>query len=282
MKQGQVLILLLLIVVVILALGLSVASRNITNLRTSTQTENSQRAFSAAEGGVEDVLSNLDEIGLIIGTTNAPPPGTNCSSSVGSDVATCGVDIGGLTANVNVASSNVYEAPIRLGNVAQVDVESLATGNVKIEWAIKDDPLESVTDGPASVEISLVYGSSPNYAVERWYFRGDLGRSDETGDFTISGAASNCVPSSEFEKCANIDISGFLNHRVIRIRPFWVKTTARVAGADFDLPLQTYEVSSTAQTDIGVARSLEVVRSALPQVPAVFDFALYSETDIVK
>ncbi len=58
-KSGQILILVLLIVVVALAVGLSVASRNITNLRSSTQTEQSQRAFTAAEGGVEDVLSRL-------------------------------------------------------------------------------------------------------------------------------------------------------------------------------------------------------------------------------
>ena len=61
-KSGQILILILLIVVVALAVGLSVASRNITNLRTSTQAEHSQRALSAAEGGIEDVLSRLSTV----------------------------------------------------------------------------------------------------------------------------------------------------------------------------------------------------------------------------
>ena len=59
MKSGQILILVLLVVVVVLAIGLSVASRNITNLRTATQSEQSQRAFGAAEGGVEKVLSDF-------------------------------------------------------------------------------------------------------------------------------------------------------------------------------------------------------------------------------
>lgn len=42
--------------VVALTVGLSVASRSITNLRTTTEQEQSQRAFSAAEAGIERVL----------------------------------------------------------------------------------------------------------------------------------------------------------------------------------------------------------------------------------
>src|SRR3972149_6444629 len=103
MKQGQILILVLLAVVVILAVGLSVASRNITNLRTSTQTEQSQRAFSAAEGGVEDVLSRLSTI--------AQSP----SIATGVDVP---VTVGDITANVNVKASSVYEAVVEEGTVA--------------------------------------------------------------------------------------------------------------------------------------------------------------------
>ena len=55
-KKGQVLVLVLLVVVVALAVGLSVASRNLTNLRITTQSEQSQRAFNAAEGGNEHAL----------------------------------------------------------------------------------------------------------------------------------------------------------------------------------------------------------------------------------
>jgi len=104
MKQGQILILVLLVVVVILAVGLSVASRNITNLRTSTQTEQSQRAFTAAEGGVEDVLSNLEAIGTAITTQGDAPAGC---SLVGSDTAECDISVCGTGAKVNIKSSSV-------------------------------------------------------------------------------------------------------------------------------------------------------------------------------
>ncbi|OGE00697.1 hypothetical protein A3J17_04040 [Candidatus Curtissbacteria bacterium RIFCSPLOWO2_02_FULL_40_11] len=278
MKQGQILILVLLVVVVILAVGLSVASRNITNLRTSTQTEQSQRAFTAAEGGVEDVLSNLEAIGTAITTQGDAPAGC---SLVGSDTAECDISVGGTGAKVNIKSSSVYPAPIKLGNVAQIDLDGFVGDSVRVEWAIENDPIEVVANGSAAVEISLVYGPAPSYNIERWYFPG-----------TISGAArgeilgpnppgtSPCSPSG-FMHCVEVDVSS-LSPEVLRIRPFFTKTTPRVAGVGADLPLQVYDVSSTATTEIGVTRKVQVTRSALPQVPAVFDFALYSETDIIK
>ena len=87
MKQGQILILVLLVVVVILAIGLSVASRNITNLRTSTQTENSQKAFSAAEGGKPillphaEVVTLFHEFGHIMHQTLTRAPYSSLSGS---------------------------------------------------------------------------------------------------------------------------------------------------------------------------------------------------------
>src|SRR3989338_3404772 len=98
-RRGQILILVLLIVVVALAVGLSVASRNITNLRTSTQTEQSQRAFSAAEGGVEDVLSKLSTIANDINVGSS-----NSGCAVAGNQAICSVPVGEITANVNVVT----------------------------------------------------------------------------------------------------------------------------------------------------------------------------------
>src|SRR3990167_6666943 len=128
-RRGQILILILLIVVVALAVGLSVASRNITNLRTSTQTEHSQRAFTAAEGGVEDVLSRLSQV-----TQNIP---------VG-ESTTVEVPVGELTATVQVKSSNIYEAAVQPGEVAQIDLSGSGEGSkIQIEWAKTGDASEA-------------------------------------------------------------------------------------------------------------------------------------------
>src|SRR3989344_4909485 len=131
-KSGQILILILLIVVVALAVGLSVASRNITNLRTSTQAEHSQRALSAAEGGVEDVLARL--------TVFAANPNVTTATGVTEEV-----DVGGLKADVTVKASNIYESTIEPGEIGQVDLNN-ATGTILIEWV--KIPTEQAT--PAS------------------------------------------------------------------------------------------------------------------------------------
>src|SRR4030042_6419904 len=105
-RRGQVLVLILLIVVVALAVGLSVASRNITNLRTSTQTEHSQRALTAAEGGIEDILSRLSEVA---------PVGAGVSEEYT-------VPVGDISANVTVTAKTVYEATIQPGEVGQINL----------------------------------------------------------------------------------------------------------------------------------------------------------------
>ena len=55
-ERGQMLLVVVLTMIIALTIGLSVASRSITNLRISRQSEESSRAFQAAEAGVEEIL----------------------------------------------------------------------------------------------------------------------------------------------------------------------------------------------------------------------------------
>src|SRR3989338_4330480 len=57
-RNGEILILVVLIMIVALTVGLSLAARTVVNLRLSKQSEESQRAFQAAEAGVEQVLQS--------------------------------------------------------------------------------------------------------------------------------------------------------------------------------------------------------------------------------
>ena len=52
-QKGQILLLVVLVMTIALTIGLSLATRTITDIRTTTEEENSQRAFSAAEAGIE-------------------------------------------------------------------------------------------------------------------------------------------------------------------------------------------------------------------------------------
>lgn len=261
-KSGQILVLVLLVVVVALSVGLSVASRNITNIRTSTQTEQSQRAFSAAEGGVEDVLARLSTIASQAAV--ASPEGYKDK-----------VQVGELAADVTVRAANVYEALVEEGTVAQIDLSGATGSQIQIEWAKTSDETESVK--PASIEVTQVFKKGAGYDQARSAWSGGNfgGERDESGF-----GSPNCFPSAAFAKCTRVALES--QAVFLRIRPFWNRTTVKVASVDGNLPVQTYDVTSTATTELGVTRKVQVTRTALPQLPAAFDYVLFSENDIAK
>lgn len=288
MRHGQILVLVLLVVVVALAIGLSIASRNITNLRTSTQTNQSQRSFSAAEGGVEDVLSKLNAVNNLIVNSGAPAYAVPGCSFTGVGQAKCDITVGDIVANVNITALPNYESVVELGDVGQVLLEG-ATGlclppacggsrsKIHIDWVSSGVPSE--TGDPASVEFTLLRLNPAGNLTQSRSAYSPIGRIYEDG---FSGT-TGCVPTLGFGYCAEINWPTG-TARLLRIKPFWNKATVLVtidtAGAA--LPTQVYDVTSTASTELGITRRVQVTRTREPQVPAVFDYALYSESGITK
>lgn len=301
MKSGQILIIVLLIVVVTLAVGLSVASRNITNLRTSTQTEQSQRAFTAAEGGIEDVLSRFSTLKTDPAVTTSS--GLNVSVPVGSS---------GISATVNLKAIN-YVQRVDTGHVAQINLRDANNVHahdapynvtqVKISWA-KAVPGEGDLGKPfPSVEVTFVcqtassttpcVNNNNNVAVSGYAQDRVAFTNNSSGDqgFTNCGNSSGVVTSSTVtDPDYNCTITFPLvnsNILLVRVRPFHRRTdivtgsTIKVSG-DQTLPVQLYEISSAVTTDTGIARRVQVTKTALPILPAAFDFALYSEGSIIK
>ena len=264
-------------VVVALAIGLSGASRNITNLRPSTQTGQSQRAFSAAEGGVEDILSR--------GQTEI----SNLAAA-GNPVT---VNFGNIQANVDIKSFNVYEAVVEEGTVAQVDLNGYS-GDVAVEWILQADTQTENLSPKASIEVSFVCQSASCIAAPP----SGCSSSTSAGGYSQLRCAyqAETISSQDgFTQCSanppgdkylcrtgTFTVASSDNAKVMRIRPFWRKATVKVNGNP-QLPIQAYDVVSTATTpDLGITRRVQVTRTVLPQLPASFDYVLFSETDIVK
>lgn len=271
-KPGQVLVLVLLVVVVALSIGLSVASRNITNLKTATQSERSQRAFSAAEGGVEDILSRLN---LIAGDPGIAAPG-------GKDFP---VPVGDISATVNVKSASSYTSTIDVGFAGQVDLNPSGTTatQVKIDWGKVSDTSEEYTDSnPASIEVIQYFADGA--LQDRKAFTPFSARSNQSGfvESTVFNSPS-CSPSAGFRACVIVDVAPTVgSYRYLRIRPFWVKATVQVTPVSGSIPVQTYTIDSTASTNEGITRKVQVTRNALPSLPAAFDYALFSSGSITK
>lgn len=63
-EKGQIILIVVLVMVMALTIGLSVASRGIVGLRTSTEEADSQRALAAAEAGIERSLQEIQPVPL--------------------------------------------------------------------------------------------------------------------------------------------------------------------------------------------------------------------------
>lgn len=300
-QPGQILVLVLLVIVVSLAVGLAVASRNLTNLRTSTQAEQSQRAFTAAEGGVEETLSKLNNVAQDIasgsGTTTgcAINPGVDATCALPSSVTSpIGINADTASSNVKVKANKTYEKSVQPGDVAQVNLQTSSgaySGSFDIDWVKNSDPTTGggssmefgfICNGVCDVSVNGTAQTGPPavgaYGQHRVAFTTSSGITGQGTGFT-----ANCgAPSAPFTCKTQFSVSNAL---LLRMKPFWNSVTIKVSatGAQAgDFPVQTYEITSTATTDSGLSRKVQVNRDALPQLPAVFDFALYSGQDIIK
>lgn len=301
-KSGQILVVVLLVVVVALAVGLSVASRNLTNLKTSTQAEQSQRAFTAAEGGVENTLSNLNNVATVIqtgtansGCTRDTTDTTKANCSLGFSTTPSGIDSSASNSNVVVKANSSYERTVQVGDVAQVNMKGMVTGNtVVVKWAKKSNANES-TPNNATLEFTFVCNNTTQicagdnftttYGQHREAVTVDT-ISSQSGGFTtcnqtgtFAGFVTSTTTDTAFACTATLTLPAG-NFELLRIKPFWNNTTINVSGNG--LPVQTYDITSTATTDSGLSRKIQVSRDALPQLPAIFDYVLYSGQDIIK
>lgn len=162
-ESGQILLTLVLVVLVSLTIGLSISQRAISNLSTSTKTEQSSRAFSAAEAGIEQALR-----------TNAEVPNLNLPNQSKVSVTSTGL--------LPVYRQALEYPPISKADFGQIwlakpqdlssyysqDTLNLFFGNAGEDY---DDD-----DTKPAIEINLVTLNGNEYLSTRYYFDADLSR----------------------------------------------------------------------------------------------------------
>ena len=191
--RGQILILFLLILVVGLAIVLSIASRTVTDIRITTTSDESNRAYFAAEAAIEEALKTVSSSGAATFTLNF--------SSLNNSTAT--VEI---TAD-SPDNPFVYPTEIARDGVAQIALMtpfspptqatlSIATGwsGTSLTFFWGTDPLRNV-QSPA-IEISVIYatksGGSGYTSAPTVSFSGG-GGSGATATATVSGGQVTSV-----------------------------------------------------------------------------------------
>lgn len=276
-QSGQVVLITLLVLTIATTVALSLISRTTTDTTITNQIEESSRAFSAAEAGIEEALK----------------------SGVGTD----GVQVlsgGKAQYNVTVAAiggqAGVFEFPKKiLQGVTEtlwltshdasgllVEVPTYTASTIGVCWG-------TGTVTPAIVATLLYKESSDNsYRVAKATFDPDSSRA-AVNKFSTTYTPGGCVGTLADAYKSTITFSSLdssINPAVdtllaLRIRSVYSDTNIGIDTSAQVLPLQGNKIDSTGSTLGGTNRKI-VVFQQYRSPATIFDAALYSQGSIVK
>lgn len=279
-QSGEIILVILLIMAVGLTIGLSVAGRSLTDVRLSTQIDESSRAFSAAEAGIESVLS----LGLYgAGSASGPIGDSNYDVSV----AALG------------ASSSIFAFPTALedgdaqtiwlvnhGANGPVEARTYTQNSIEVCWG------DETATVPA-IEVSVLFKSGSNYKVARAGFDSNkAGRSGSANNFLDpdSGACSQQAAGYNHHTTVTfVSLDPLVPINMVtdtllalRLRPVYASAKiAVVPSGGATLPEQGKNISSVGKSGSGVSRRWNVVQTYSAPTD-LFDYAVWSNTNLEK
>lgn len=279
-QKGQIAVTVILIMVIALTIGLSISGRSVSDIKMSAQVEESQRAFSAAEAGIEAALYS-------------DQPGS--SVVVGNAIYTVKIA-------ENPSDAFLYPGLVTHDNLVQIwlsdpgdGVELYNADTIQIAWGNPNSGWRTSDNTPA-IEAIIIYKDGSDYKFGKYSLDPRDNRENENNfcHANCSGVsewktdASTVVNGSPLQFSAQIDLSPFRDGtetkklQILRVRLMYNSTEQLLGliGVGEPIPAQGKAIQST-----GVAgettRKVEVFEF-YPQVPPEFDFALFSTSNLKK
>jgi len=251
-RSGQVGLLLLVVMGLVVGIALSLASRSLSDTVLSRQESESSKAFRLAEDGVEQALNNL-RLGTTEGSIILPGDGV-------------------FSGSTQVGSQTSFGLYVKEGDQAHLDTTGF-TGNLAITWSRTSDARENPSScsegsGNAPAAIEIIAHKNDNTAAFSYYNPYGCALPN---NFVDSSSGSNGYVSSVSYPVAAGTVA-------VRIRPIYTDATISVSGSGLSTQLYLIQSQATggdAQKEIEVKRGLDAPAS-------VFDYALFSNTSIVK
>ncbi len=259
-QAGQTLLIVVLIMVISLTVGLSIASKTITNLRTTTEEADSAKALSAAETGVQQQLKSSTSIDV----ERSVQTGTTFKASLTSVSGTSFLVNGG---NVIPQDEGADVWLIAHNPGGDLNFISPWTGTLTIYWGDS-----SVGCNNAALEVIIITGTSPNDAkTTRYGYDPCLVR---TSSNNLTFVSSSLVSSSEKNFYHTANISGITNGLLVRIIPLYANTVLAVAGSPNALPQQGSIITSSGKSG-NVERKISVVANYSSLPSQFFTYGLF-------
>lgn len=258
-QEGQALLIVILVIIVALTIGLSLASRGVTNLSTSTEEADSQKALSAAEAGIEKALQNT-----IPGSGPEVPFG-GTSTTYQTDVDPQGDNeflLNGGSLVTQGEGADVWLAEHRAdGTIDYSTIMSPTPKFFHIYWGTAGEICANDPDSskwPAAIEVIVVWMTNPAdpTTIRTTRFAYDPCSTREN-NFVLADFGSKTIGGKTFtvktpQNGANQDLTEKDNIIFMRIVPVYKSTVVGVSTCNHagnncgdPLPSQGFQISST-------------------------------------
>lgn len=269
-NSGQALLIILLVMAVALTIGLSIVSRSITDVSITGQEQESARAFSVAEAGLESLLA-----------------GGSGASFEGFDIATETLELGN-------ALDFAFPKKIIVGDAQTVwlvshdlDDEDILNNDFNhartyfdLYWGNEDQSADEETT-PA-LEATLYYNDGEYKTLKAIYDPNTARRL--SNNFAVADIGSYSVSGKSLSFHAQMSgLPSSADMYLLRLKLIYNDSAQVIAvESDVDLPLQGNCFTSTATSqETGIARRVQQCK-LYKSLPSIFDYVLYSAGGLVK
>ncbi|HUS59769.1 MAG TPA: hypothetical protein VMX76_00065 [Nevskiaceae bacterium] len=283
---GQALLIVLLVMAVGLTMGLAVVSRSVTDIRISQQEEESARAFSAAEAGIEEAL--LENLAV----------GASLSGPVGEiDYYVSSVEQGG-SPEYDFGGGKFLSGDTQtvwlVGHDSDGNLNPSVTytgSQIDLYWGSSDISLPgsgACSGNPLpALEASVIYDSG-GYKVARYALDPDGARAANCNQFDSSGigSAGYTLEGKSFKFKKTITLPAGTKY-ALRLKLLYNSDTPHIlgvkaVGSGVTIPSQGKCYISTAVIEAsGITRKVKQCQT-YKAPPAIFDYVLFSGEDLKK
>lgn len=267
-ELGQALLVILLVMAVGLTIALAVISRSVTDIKISRQEEESARAFSAAEAGLEQALIS-GEGDYTIGDITAQV--TETAQGGGTLF-----DFGGGEFEEGEAQTVWLIEHTADGDLGGASFPE--NGTIIICWG------ESISNMIA-VEATLIYQDGSDFKVARGAYDSDASRIvDNSFDLADEADGNNCGSlafAETVDLAADLGLPSGSTPYALRLKLLYNSEAEPLAVASTaNLPSQGTCLESVAEIEgSGVTRRIQQCQfHKVP--PAIFDYVLFSEANL--
>lgn len=263
----------ILVLTIATTIGLSLIGRSTLDVSMTNQLEDSSRAFSAAEAGIEQAL--------LTGLGTSSPQVLTAGSGITYDVSV-GV-VGGATGVYQIARKTPKGVTETLWLVNHNDdgtideTSSYGANTLSLCWS-----QELVV--PALIG-SVLYkeGADGSYKVARFAFDADAINRNNNFNTTIS-SVNGCGLGDYYQaeidfSSLGLSLSGVGRDTLLelRIRPEYADATIAVDSGSTELPKQGKVIQSVGKTASGISRKV-VVYQQYRTAGSIFDNVIYSQS----